>query len=115
MQDLYCSRKGNGSLQIELDSLKSDNERLLELLKECVEYADWDDSQIVKHAQNKAIKGMTASVSQKSTKSGKSNKTAEGAGNKAKKDNDWIPTQAVRAILQIRDQFDGKMSETCIS
>ena len=22
MQDLYCSRKGNGSLQIELDSLK---------------------------------------------------------------------------------------------
>ena len=63
MQDLYCSRKGNGSLQIELDSLKSDNERLLELLKECVEYADWDDSQIVKHAQNKAIKGMTASVS----------------------------------------------------
>lgn len=116
MQDLYCSRKGNGSLQIELDSLKADNERLLELLKECVEYADWDDSQIVKHAQNKALKGMTASISQKSTKSGKSIKTAEGpGGNKAKKDNDWIPTQAVRAILQIRDQFDGKMSETCIS
>ena len=44
MQDLYCSRKGNGSLQIELDSLKADNERLLELLKETCEYADWDDS-----------------------------------------------------------------------
>ena len=114
MQDLYCSRKGNGSLQIELDSLKADNERLLELLKETCEYADWDDSAIVKHAQNKMIKGMTSSVSQKSTKS-KGSVDGKSAANKAKKDNDWIPTQAVRAILQIRDQFDGKMSETCIS
>ena len=32
MQDLYCSRKGNGSLQIELDSLKADNERLNKIL-----------------------------------------------------------------------------------
>ena len=29
---------------------------------------------------------------------------AEGKGN-AKKNNDWIPTQAVRAILQIKEQF----------
>ena len=43
MQDLYCSRKGNGSLQIELDSLKQDNERLLSLLKETTEYGDMDD------------------------------------------------------------------------
>lgn len=43
MQDLYCSRKGNGSLQIELDSLKQDNERLLALLKETTEYGDMDD------------------------------------------------------------------------
>ena len=43
MQDLYCSRKGNGSLQIELDSLKQDNERLLGLLKETTEYGDMDD------------------------------------------------------------------------
>ena len=34
---------------------------------------------------------------------------------KEAKNNDWIPTQAVRAILSIRDQFNGKMSETCIS
>lgn len=46
MQDLYCSRKGNGSLQIELDSLKQDNERLLDLLKETTEYGDLDDGQI---------------------------------------------------------------------
>lgn len=50
MQDLYCSRKGSGSLKIELDSLKADNERLLDLLKETSEYADWEDSAIVKHA-----------------------------------------------------------------
>ena len=43
MQDLFCSRKGNGSLQIELDSLKQDNERLLALLKETAEYGDMDD------------------------------------------------------------------------
>ena len=43
MQDLYVSRKGNGSLQIELDSLKLDNERLLALLKETADYGDMDD------------------------------------------------------------------------
>ena len=32
-----------------------------------------------------------------------------------KKDNDWIPTEAVRSILKIRDDFKGNMSETCIS
>ena len=63
MQDLYCSRKGNGSLKIELDSLKADNERLLDLLKETCEYADWEDSAIVKHAQNKALKGISSSLS----------------------------------------------------
>ena len=34
MKDLYKSRKGNGTLQIEMESLKSDNERLLALLKD---------------------------------------------------------------------------------
>lgn len=43
VQDLYVSRKGNGSLQIELDSLKQDNERLIALLKETTEYGDMDD------------------------------------------------------------------------
>lgn len=51
MQDLYVSRKGNGSLQIELDSLKQDNERLIALLKETTEYGDMDDAQI----QNAAL------------------------------------------------------------
>ncbi len=34
---------------------------------------------------------------------------------KTKKDNDWIPTEAVRAILKIWDDFKGVMSEFCIS
>lgn len=39
-----------------------------------------------------------------------------GGGNRAKKvDNDWIPTDAVRVIMKIKDQFDGKMTETAVS
>lgn len=33
VQDLYVSRKGEGSFQVELDALKADNERLIMLLK----------------------------------------------------------------------------------
>lgn len=44
MQDLYVSRKGNGDLQIEIGSLKKDNDRLLALLKETSEYADFNDT-----------------------------------------------------------------------
>jgi len=44
MKDLYKSRKGQGSLAIEMESLKSDNERLLALLKGTCEYADVEDS-----------------------------------------------------------------------
>jgi len=44
VKDLYKSRKGQGSLNIELDSLKDDNERLLKLLKNTVEYADMEDN-----------------------------------------------------------------------
>lgn len=37
-------------MQIELDSLKADNEKLLELLKGTCEYAEMDDNEIVKAA-----------------------------------------------------------------
>lgn len=50
MQDLYVSRKGQGDLQIEIASLKSDNEKLMELLKETGEYADYSDAQIMQAA-----------------------------------------------------------------
>jgi len=43
MKDLYLSRKGQGTLQIELESLKADNEKLLSLIKDTAEYADFED------------------------------------------------------------------------
>ena len=123
LQDLYVSRKGKGSLQMELDSLKTDNERLLALLKDTTEYGDMDDDQIQNMALRSAMKSpISANVSVKSRKSAKSvgHESAQGGGGDARsskeaKNNDWIPTQAVRAILQIRDQFNSNMSETCIS
>jgi hypothetical protein len=56
MKDLYKSRKGPGSLSIELDSLKADNERLLKLLKNTTEYQDMEDSVILK--QSLSFKGF---------------------------------------------------------
>ncbi len=56
MKDLYKSRKGPGSLSIELDSLKADNERLLKLLKNTTEYQDMEDSDILK--QSLSFKGF---------------------------------------------------------
>lgn len=59
------------------------------------------------------------SISAKSKRSASTaGETTQGGpkgGAKEAKNNDWIPTQAVRAILSIRDQFNGNMSETCIS
>ena len=96
IQDLYCSRKGQGSLQIELDSLKLDNERLLALLKETTEYCDFTEDQIFNAAMQQSLKPIndTSSVSAISKKS-KKKEVAQGGP----KDNDWIPTEAVRAIL----------------
>ena len=121
MQDLYCSRKGNGSLQIELDSLKQDNERLLALLKETSEYGDMDDNQIQKYAMRATMKSASGggSISGKTQKTAAStaNESTQGGpqGKKEAKNNDWIPTQAVRAILVIKEKFHGQMSETCVS
>jgi len=38
VQDLYGSRKGEGSIHVELNSMKADNERLIQLLKHTSEY-----------------------------------------------------------------------------
>jgi arsenate reductase-like glutaredoxin family protein len=59
------------------------------------------------------------SVSAKSRKTAatSANESTQGGpkGAKDKKDNDWIPTEAVRAILELRDFYKEKMTETCIS
>ena len=49
--DLYGSRKGEGSIHIELNNMKSDNEKLIMLLKESSEYQDLNDVDIMKKAK----------------------------------------------------------------
>lgn len=114
VQDLYVSRKGNGSLQIELDSLKQDNERLIALLKETTEYCDMDDNQIQGAALNKSLNvvGLGTGGAAKKAKASKDNAhndSVQGGAQSSKeaKNNDWIPTEAVRAILSIRDRYEG--------
>ena len=57
MQDLYRSRKGRGTLEIEMESLKADNENLIVLLRETSEYANCEDTEILKSAVTKSLKG----------------------------------------------------------
>lgn len=57
MKDLYVSRKQPGSLEIEMDSLKSDNERLLQLLKNTPEYSNCEDHEILKSAKTATMCG----------------------------------------------------------
>ena len=47
VQDLYGSRKGEGSIHVELNNMKADNEKLLQLLKETSDYQDLNDSEIL--------------------------------------------------------------------
>lgn len=56
VQDLYVSRKGDGSYQVELDSLKADNERLIRLLKTTTEYENMADSEIIKKSKSAGMK-----------------------------------------------------------
>ena len=85
---------------------------MLALLKDTTEYGDMDDDQIQNLAIRSAMKSpVSANVSVKSRQTAKSvgHESAQGGGggdarsSKEAKNNDWIPTQAVRAILQIRD------------
>ena len=57
MSDLYRSRKGKGTLQIEIESLKSDNDYLIALLRDTCEYADCEDFEILKSAKTKSLNG----------------------------------------------------------
>ena len=38
VQDLYVSRKGQGSFEVEMEKMKADNERLMKLLRTTNEY-----------------------------------------------------------------------------
>lgn len=107
---MYRSRKGNGSLKIELDSLKADNDRLLQLLKDTSEYADLTDAEVIKAAATLNQQG-TGGFGQISRAGNPGPKQST----KPKMNNDWIPTEAVRSISGIKDKYNGEMSETCVS
>jgi len=47
VQDLFVSRKGEGSFQVELDKLRADNDRLIMLLKNTSEYGEMSEYDIV--------------------------------------------------------------------
>ena len=47
VQDLYGSRNGEGSIHVELNNMKADNEKLLQLLKETSDYQDLNDTEIL--------------------------------------------------------------------
>lgn len=115
MQDLYKSRKGPGSLTIEIDSLKADNERLISLLRRTSEYSDFDDAQIVKAANSLTMKGVAGVQDSLAANRRTRGVSADACKPKGGKSNDWIPTEAVRAVLKIKDHFEGKMTETAVS
>ena len=113
VQDLYGSRKGEGSIHVELNNMKADNEKLINLLKETSEYQDLENTEIMKKAKYLSQQSI-GNVCK--TFGIQPNKAA--ARRAAKKDgdaNEWIPTEAVKKIKELKQRFNGQMNETCIS
>jgi len=103
--DLYVSRKGEGSFEVEMEKLKADNERLILLLRSSNDYQDMTEADILKKAQSTSSKrGKSNEASSKSLQS-----------NGPNLQNEWIPTEAVRAIQKIKETFNAQMTETCVS
>jgi uncharacterized protein YoxC len=123
VQDLYGSRKGQGSYQVELNNLKQDNEKLIMLLKDTSEYQDLENTEIMKKAKylsqqsinsicttfgietNKLAAKRAAGMSDQDRKALSKNKNA----------NEWIPTEAVKKIKELQTRNKGELNETCIS
>jgi chromosome segregation ATPase len=113
VMDLYGSRKGEGSIHVELNNMKADCERLINLLKDTSDYQDLDDVEILRKAKYLSQQNVGVICNTFGIETGKKGNVAK---NKNLVDaNEWIPTAAVKKIKEIQAQFDGKMSETCIS
>lgn len=68
--DLYVSRKGEGSFEVEMEKLKADNERLILLLRSSNDYQDMTEADILKKAQSTSSKrGKSNEASSKSLQS----------------------------------------------
>ena len=113
VMDLYGSRKGEGSIHVELNNMKADCERLIQLLKDTSDYQDLDDVEILRKAKYLSQQNIGVICCTFGIEPGKK-------GNKAKNNNladanEWIPTAAVKKIKDLQVKFEGKMTETCIS
>ena len=97
VMDLYGSRKGEGSIHVELNNMKADNEKLLQLLKSTSEYQDLNDVDIMKKAKYLGGQGVGGLCDTFGIETNK-------AKSRKKKDadaNEWIPTEAVKKIKEI--------------
>jgi len=64
----------------------------------------------------KGYSGLEDNLDANKRSRGLRGKSADSTGVKvAKNDNDWIPTDAVRCILRIKDEFKAQMTETATS
>lgn len=81
------------------------------MLKDTAEYADVEDKDILKSIATKKLKGSKgiheSYEANKRSRVGSADPTLGRAATKAKINNDWIPTEAVRAVLQIQEEFKG--------
>lgn len=96
VQDLYGSRKGEGSIHVELNNMKADNEKLIQLLKASSEYQDLADVEIMRKAKylsNQSINSICSTFGIQPNKA-----AARRAARKDGDANEWIPTDAVKKI-----------------
>ena len=124
VQDLYGSRKGQGSLQVELNNLKIDNEKLIALLKDTSEYQDLESTEIMKKAKylsQQSIASICTTFGIETNKlaakkaAQEKDKDKIKAQQKNKNANEWIPTEAVKKIKELQQKNKGLLNETCIS
>jgi hypothetical protein len=101
VMDLYGSRKGEGSIHVELNNMKADVERLIQLLKDTSDYQDLDDVEILRKAKYLSQQNIGVICSTFGIETIK--KKGNAAKNKNLADaNEWIPTQAVKKIKEIQ-------------
>ncbi len=117
VQDLYVSRKGEGSMQVEMEALKADNERLIMLLKSTTEYQGMPDSDVLKESKSFSLNKSGLNTSGFATGGSKLRGKSQDSTSKygPNLSNEWIPTEAVRAIQHIKQTFNSQMNETCVS
>lgn len=86
--------------------MKSDNEHLLQLLKNTSEYADCTDNEILTSSKTQGLRG--ANGIENAFQANRRSRMASADGLQSAKqrstnklNNDWIPTQAVKALADI--------------